>query len=226
MKKTIKRTLAIVMAVAMLFALSATAFATGEENSVTVYLKLQSATVPSGSWSYTLYTLINVVPIDGFVPVTVTKTGNITVKDVVNTYLGSNLVTCTACGTNGCVHSNTAQSGETVCDCSNCSCTWTRAEDYYTPGTYRSVLNSIMTSTYDEDTDEYDYSFYTNAAHYTDNGDGTTTYDGTSWEYFVGTSSTDTAIYSHTQYMDQYVVTGTVYITLSFDRSTFTYPNN
>ena len=52
MKKTIKRTRAIVMAVALLCALSATAFA---DSDITVYVTIQKANVPTGNaWNYTL----------------------------------------------------------------------------------------------------------------------------------------------------------------------------
>ncbi len=213
-----KRVAAIILALAMVFALSANAFAAEQTNTVTAYLKLQSASVPEGSWDYNIGSLVDPENItNGFVQVRVTKAGDITVKDIVNQFLadtGYGVVTCPACGTYGC--------DPALCECEDCECTWKKVANmvydpatgsYVADGTYASVLNSIALGD----------DVYTNYAEYTYNNDGTTTYEGTSWEYFVTNCNNNQTEYPQSLYMDQYVINYSAYITLSFDTSSFTF---
>lgn len=228
MNKTIKRTLAIVMAVAMLFALSVVAFAAQPDQTnsytVTAYLKLQTATVSEGdSWDYVLGDLTNVNPLtNGFVQVEVTQNTPITVKDIVNKFLADNNIsvsTCSHCdATYGCIHARFDEETEAttqLCTCANCACTWVRVQDMdssFNPisHSYSSVLNSIT----------YNSISRTNTYSYEPEGDYTR-YTGTSWEYFVANSATGTDVYPNSYYMDEYVISGTQYITVSFDHTTF-----
>ena len=232
MNKTIKRTLAIVMAVAMLFALSATAFATQpaqQQNTVTAYIKLQAADVPANNYNYQLnqLTVTNEITDGEFVEVTVTKTGDITVKDLVNQLIedyGFGVEACSKCdATYGCHHTllDDEVDTTTLCGCTACECTWYRVQNLNSttfapiPYSYSSVLNSLS----------YGFDVYTNNSQttYTDETHQHGTYSGTSWEYFVANSSTDTAVYPQNLYMSQYVVSSSAYITLSFDRSSFSW---
>lgn len=227
MSKTLKRTLAIVMAIAMIFSLSATAFADNDQYSVTAYVRLQTATAPS-DWDLTLGDLNVTNYLTGtaatnyFVPVTVSQDTPITVKDIVEALNGFSLVTCTNHDSHGCIHSDTVESGETACTCSTCDCTWKRVKNmvwdpvqqaYLWDNTYASAMNSLrynnVTRTNNSFINTEDYE------------EGHGYYEGTSWEYFVGNNDSASAIYSVTQYMDQYVVSSSVYITLSFDTSSF-----
>lgn len=229
MNKTIKRTLAIVMAVAMLFALSATAFAAQpdqQQSNITVYVKLQTATSPTGSFSDVSY-MQNVVDITGittsdttvtvnyennysitYLAVSVPVTGtNATVKDVVNALPKAVVLSCADCGTYGCNHAN----GNCACG-NNCYCTWTKAADYNT-GNPVSVLNSLY----------YNSAVYTNNSTTTYNSDYTHgSYSGTSWEFFYASNNTTIPAYSYS-YMDQVQVSAGDYIVFSFDYSTFTW---
>ena len=229
MKKNSKRILTLVMAVLMLTALCTAAFAAQPEqqqSTVTCYVRLQTATAPS-SWNYSLGTLTNVSYLTGtaqtkyFVPVTVTKSGDITVKDIVEALSGVTVVSCTQHDSHGCIHSDTVQSGETACSCTTCNCTWKRVKSMvWDPVTesyvwdnvsYASAMNSLR----------YNNVTRTNSYYTEDYGGGHGYYEGTSWEFFVGNSDDNTAIYSIPDYMDQYLVNSSVYITLSFDTSSF-----
>lgn len=218
MNKTIKRTLAIVMAVAMLFALSATAFA---DNDITVYVTIQAADIPEGdSWNYTLGTIDVTDTYASLVPVTVPA--NSTVKDVVEAMatqnLGVTIVNSCSCGNCG-THTSYG------CTCSNdtCTCTWKQVANVYwngsayvPDGTYSSALNSL----------KYAGITYTNASEteYTDNTHQHGTYTGTTWEYYTHDANTGSGyVYPNAQYMNQYEVSDGEYIVLSFDTSTFSW---
>jgi len=220
MKKTIKRTLAIVMAVAMLFALSATAFA---DSDITVYVTIQKANVPTGNaWNYTLGDL------------TVTKTyattvavqvpAGSTVKDVVEAMSGVTIVNSCSCGNCG-----THTSYGCTCSSTSCTCTWKQVANVYwngsafvPDGTYSSAMNSLQYTYYDPDLEDDDTVILTNSSSYAQEGNYTR-YTGDSWEYFTAASSSDTNVYSNTEYMSQFVVSDGLYITLSYDHSTFLY---
>ncbi len=206
-----KRVAAIILALAMVFALSSNAFA--YENTVTAYVKLQTATVPDGAWSYNIGDLTGVTDItNGFVQVRVTKDGDITVKDIVNQFLEDysyGVVECDECDEYGCDSAN--------CEYGDCICTWKKVQnvdpDTFEPieGSYASVLNSLV----------YDDVEFTNngTSYYTDGTHGH--YEGTSWEYFVTNCNNNQTEYPQSEYMDQYKINYSAYITLSFDTSSF-----
>lgn len=208
-----KRVAAIILALAMVFALSSNAFA--YENTVTAYVKLQTADVPDGAWSYDIGDLENVYDLtDGFVQVRVTKEGDITVKDIVNQFIEDfdyEVIECDACDAYGC--------DPALCDCDECECTWKKVQnvdpDTFAPipGSYSSVLNSLM----------FDNITYTNngESYYYDDTYTSGHYEGTSWEYFVANCNNDVTVYPQSLYMSQYVVNTSAYITLSFDTSSF-----
>ena len=225
MNKTLKRTLAMVMVVAMLFALGVTAFADNDQYTVTAYVRLQTAEAPE-DWDLSYGDLENIsflTPYSQatgrFVQVQVSQNTPITVKDIVEALYGVTVISCTNHDGHGCIHSDTVLSGETACSCSTCNCTWKRVKDmtwdenagaYVWTGDYASALNSLY----------YLGNTYTNNS--TTTGDSTHgTYSGTSWEYFVANNSYEMGMYPETLYMDQYVVSSSLYITLSFDTSSF-----
>ena len=228
MKKTLKRTMTLLMAVLMLAALCTSAFAVQPEQhtsySVTAYIRLQTADTPT-NWDGTLSTLTNVVYLTGtaqtsyFVPVTVTKSTPITVKDLVEALSGVTVVSCSCHDSHGCIHSDTVVSGETACSCTTCNCTWKRiktmvwdpvTETYVWDNTYASAMTSLR----------YNNVTRTGYSYMEDYGGGHGYYEGTNWEYFVANNSAATATYPF-EYMDQYVVSSSMYITLSFDTSSF-----
>jgi len=229
MKKNTKRILTLVMAVLMLTALCTAAFAAQpdqQQSNITVYVKLQTATSPTGTYSY-VNQMQNVVDITGitatdtsvvvnygnnysitYLAVSVPVTGNsVTVKDVVNALPLADILDCDDCGTYGCDHSNGS------CECgSSCDCTWVEASDYYT-GNPVSALNSL----------DYNNNSYTNNSTTTYNEDYTHgSYSGTSWEFFYAADNTTIPAYSYS-YMDQVTVSSGYYIVLSFDTSSFTW---
>ncbi len=213
MSKTLKRTLAIVMAIAMIFSLSATAFAYNDQYSVTAYVRLQTATAPDDWAEYDFeYSYLEDVsfitpysPNTGyFVPVTVTQSTPITVKDIIEALSGVTLISCSYHDSYGCIHE------DDYCNCATCNCTWKKVEDYYNPGTYHPAMNSLC----------YNNNIRTNNSYIEDYGNGHGYYEGTSWEYFVSNNAT-TGDYPQTMYMDQYIVSSSLYITLSFDTSSF-----
>lgn len=229
MKKNSKRILTLVMAVLMLAALCTTAFAIQpdqQQSNITVYVKLQTATSPTGTYSY-VNQMQNVVDITGitgtdhttvvnygnnysitYLEVSVPVTGNsVTVKDVVNALPLAVILDCDDCGTYGCDHSN----GNCGCG-SSCDCTWKAATDYDN-GNPVSVLNSLY----------YNSAFYTNNSTITYNNDYTHgSYSGTSWEFFYAANNTTIPAYS-SSYMDQVTVSNGYCIVLSFDTSSFTW---
>ena len=159
MKKTMKRTLAIVMVVAMLFALSSFASAaqwTDEpgSNTVTVVIK----TVDSNYQTTVLGTEYVIV-----------STGD-TIKDVVNE-VADQIYSCNAC--------NQAYGCTSACSCSNCVCTWKMVQkmdsNYNYINEYASALNSL----------EYNEITYTNWGGSVPNGTGGYTYTGQAWEYYI-----------------------------------------
>ena len=229
MKKNLKRTLTLLMAVLMLAALCTSAFAVQPDQptsySVTAYVRLQSADIPD-DWDLTLGELENVEYITPysqatgyFVPVTVTKSTPITVKDLVEAISGVTVVSCACHDSHGCIHTDTVCSGETACSCTTCNCTWKRiktmvwdpvTETYVWDNTYASAMTSLR----------YNNVTRTGYTYTEDYGGGHGYYEGTNWEYFVANNSAATATYP-VEYMDQYVVSSSMYITLSFDTSSF-----
>ncbi len=224
--KNVKKVLAVLMAVAMLFALSSTAFA---DTDITVTISLQTADAPVGGYGvFDDYT--NVYPIVSNLVVQV-PVGS-TVKDVVNKvieyYFYESIVDCSYEHIDGmgCVHTWNATLGASVCaDCGlDCDCTWVRVENTYYDsttghyvgnGTYSSVLNSIV----------YGIDEYINENRYIYNLDGTTTYEGHSWEYFVDKNLTndDEFTYPEPEYMNQFILNDGAEIILSYDFVSFTY---
>jgi len=220
MNKTIKRTLAIVMAVAMLFALSATAFA---DSDITVYVTIQKANVPTGNaWNYTLGDLT--VTETYATAVAVQVPAGSTVKDVVEAMSGVTIVNSCSCGACG-THTTYG------CTCSNdtCTCTWKQVENYtwngsaFVPaGTYSSAMNSLQYTYFNPESEEDTTVILTNSSSYAQEGNYTR-YTGNSWEYFTAASSSGANVYSNTEYMSQFEVSDGLYITLSYDYSTFVY---
>ena len=231
MKKNTKRIITLVMAVLMLVALTTAAFAAQPDQptsySVSAYIRLQTADVATGDASnYTLGDLTNVVYLTGnaqtnyFVPVSVTKSTPVTVKDLVEALSGITVVSCTQHDSHGCIHSDTVVSGETACTCTACTCTWKRVKNmaqdpdtgaWVWDGTYSSAMTSLC----------YNNVTRTGSTYTEDYGGGHGYYEGTNWEYFVANSATGTNVYPNTLYMNQYVVSASEYITVSFDTSSF-----
>ncbi|MBR4655395.1 MAG: hypothetical protein IKO68_02195 [Oscillospiraceae bacterium] len=224
MTKTIKRTLAIVMAVAMLFALSVMAFAAQpdqQQSNITVYARVQTADSssgydPLGSLSNivdrTVYTGETQVTYDGFSYIAVTLPANSTVKTLINTYLShTTIVNSCDCVSGGCTHTTYG----CTCSSSTCTCTWKQVENvdwngsaYVPNGTYSSALNSL----------NYNGTTRTNnGGSYYDDDEGCWFYSGNAWNYYVDGG------YPESLYMSQYVLTAGEHVAISFDHSSFSF---
>lgn len=216
MKSTFKKFASLFLALAMVCSLAVPAFAAEEADTITVTITLQR-------WDKTM-TGSTPEAIPGFsTPVTVTIEKGQTVKDAVNALAGVEvdgealleLVTCEDEDAYGCVQTN----GQCACTANGgvCNCTWKKVENVdpetYAPlGTYSSVLNSM--NLYDEDNEE-GRALYTNNGGSVENADGTHTYTGEAWEYYVEST------YPEEQYMSQYVLNENAGVTLSFTKSSF-----
>lgn len=201
--KTMKKLSALVLALVMVFAMSATASAATKvtadaEGKVTITLQSvdKNGVVTNLGTEY-------VAVVDGD-----------TVKDVVNAILGDNVATCESCEALGCVHAYDANYEEYCPSCSTCNCTWKKVAEYawsdeaqtYVPtGTYGSALNSMNYS-----------KLYTTWSKYTNLGGGLTLYEGEAWEYYVNNNY-------ESRYMDKVPVSNGDTILLTYNYSSFTY---
>lgn len=210
MNKTIKRTLAIVMAVAMLFALSATAFA---DNDITVYVRVQTAT--SGTGYDQLANLTNIVDCTyytgetsvnygGFSYIAVSVSTGATVKDLVEAMNRVTIVDEETCDCEGCTHTDYG----CTCTDSDCNCTWRQVQNVDSnynpiPNSYSSAMRSL----------KYNGTTRTqNVVTSTSNS-----WAGNSWSYYVDGG------YPETLYMSQYVLAAGQHIALSYDYSSFSW---
>lgn len=199
MKSTFKKFASLFLALAMVFSLAVPAFAAEEAGTITVTITLQT-------WDKTETGSEPELITDEPVVVTVEK--GQTVKDAVNKIPGLTIVTCEDEDAYGCVLTN----GQCACTANGgvCNCTWKKVENVdpetYEPlGTYSSVLNSMR----------FGRRTYTNNGGSVENADGTHTYTGEAWEYYVGSD------YPESLYMSQYVLNENTSITLSFTKSSF-----
>lgn len=211
--KQFKKVTAFVLTAAMALSMGVSALAANTAvdsatSNISVTVTLQSAKVPEGKYNPALTDLTKVKSID---TVNLSVPSGSTVKDVVNALPKATIASCGAAdGSLGCVDSAEVQeTGDTLCACDNCLCTWKKVAHYDTTtwqiDGYASALNSLV----------YNGKTYSASATYTEEGDKTR-YTGQAWEYWVNESYAS-------DYMNNVSLTSDTDIVLSYDTSTFTY---